>query len=260
MEDAANPMGALDERLYIASLEKGLKILEAMAASSAMLSLGEIAEATGYGKSAVQRFVYTLVQLGYLRKDESGRRYRLTAKLYLMGSRSTATAALVHDAERQLISLNDRSGETTALSIAEGMNIVVLAAIPGHHINALNVQAGMRFPLLSSSSGLAMAANWEADELARVLPKSPKEANALRKRLEGVRKDGFCVTENSIVTGHVSISAAVLDASGSAVAAVNISTLAVRYSVKRAQTELAPLTVAAARAVSAELARAGGES
>ena len=95
MEDAAKLSGGLDERLYIASLEKGLKILETMSGPSSMLSLGEIAEATGYGKSAVQRFVYTLVQLGYLRKDASGRRYRLTAKLYLMGSRETAAAALV---------------------------------------------------------------------------------------------------------------------------------------------------------------------
>lgn len=257
VEEAQRHPGALDERLYVASLEKGLKILEAMAGPSAALSLGEIAEATGYGKSAVQRFVYTLVRLGYLRKEVSGRRYRLTSKLYLVGSRSTSAAALVRDAEHQLISLNAESGETTALSIAEGMDIVVLAAIPGRHIHALNVQAGMRFPLLSSSSGLAMAATWGEDELARVLPRSPKDAKALRERLGAVRSAGFCVTENSIVTGHVSISAPVVDASGCAVAAVNISTLAARFPVKKAVAELAPLTIAAAKAVSGEIDRPG---
>src|SRR5262245_40911970 len=75
--EAARPADAL----FIASLEKALRVLYAFRDRPRSLSLTDIAAATGLGMSAAQRFVHTWQTLGYLRKDPRSRRYALAPKL-----------------------------------------------------------------------------------------------------------------------------------------------------------------------------------
>ena len=244
---------APDDRLFIAALEKGLRVLEVLRAGPSR-SLGELASLTGYGKSAVQRLIYTLVHLGYVRKDASGRRYHLTSKLLLMGSGQVSTARLVRDAYRHLVSLNERTSETSLLSIVEGAEIVVLLSVPGRFVDSPNVRAGMRFSIESASSGLAVVATWDDAEIDNLRLEPGVDRAQFKRAAQRARKQGFCVTESAIVSGHVSVSAPVLDQQGRAIAALNLSTLATRTSKKLAATTLGPMLRQAADALSAELA------
>ena len=61
------------ESLMVNSVDKALKVLRAFDGSRRRLGLSQIAEAAGMGLSATQRFTYTLLQLGYLRRDEASR-------------------------------------------------------------------------------------------------------------------------------------------------------------------------------------------
>ena len=69
-------------------------------------------------------------------------------------------------------------------------------------------------------------------------------------RLEQVRRDGFALTEKNLGEGSISISAPVLDYSGQVIAAINLSTLSSRFSLKTAFSELVPKVMAAAKAAS----------
>ena len=75
--------GELDQAgtLFVSSLEKGFRVLEAFREAPGDLGLTEIALRTGLDKSAAQRFTNTLYQLGYLEKDPRSRRYRPAARL-----------------------------------------------------------------------------------------------------------------------------------------------------------------------------------
>src|SRR5690606_16417869 len=59
----------LRDPLYIASLGKAMRVLEAFRQARSPLGLTELARLTGLGKSAVQRFTYSWERLGYLVKD-----------------------------------------------------------------------------------------------------------------------------------------------------------------------------------------------
>ena len=67
--------------LFVSSLEKGFRVLEAFREAPGDLGLTEIALRTGLDKSAAQRFTNTLHQLGYLEKDARSRRYRPASRL-----------------------------------------------------------------------------------------------------------------------------------------------------------------------------------
>ena len=64
------------DTLFVASLEKGLRVLNAFRTHRQSLGITDIAQATNLDKSAAQRFTNTLHRLGYLEKDEQTRRYR----------------------------------------------------------------------------------------------------------------------------------------------------------------------------------------
>ena len=49
----------LDERLYVASVAKAMRVMETFDQSSQLLSIADITEIRGLGRSATQRFVYT---------------------------------------------------------------------------------------------------------------------------------------------------------------------------------------------------------
>jgi IclR family pca regulon transcriptional regulator len=58
-----------------------MRVLRAFDRQRPWLGLADIVELTGLGRSAAQRFVYTLHQLGYLRRDPNTRRYGLASRV-----------------------------------------------------------------------------------------------------------------------------------------------------------------------------------
>src|SRR3954453_18856278 len=75
------------ESLMVNSVEKALRVLGAFDGTRRRLNLSQIAEATGLDLSAAQRFAYTLLRLGYLRKDQASRHYALSPRTLEFGRR-----------------------------------------------------------------------------------------------------------------------------------------------------------------------------
>ena len=68
---------ATDDTLFVGSVAKGLRVLNAFSGGQQLMSLREIAEACGTDKSTAQRFTHTLAKLGYLEKCERTKRFAL---------------------------------------------------------------------------------------------------------------------------------------------------------------------------------------
>jgi DNA-binding IclR family transcriptional regulator len=78
MDDDTNP-------LFNQSLEKGLAVLCAFSAQHRSMTLADVAAAAGINKSSAQRMVFTLEQLGYVRKHPQTRRYQLAPRVMRVG-------------------------------------------------------------------------------------------------------------------------------------------------------------------------------
>src|SRR5687768_15574213 len=64
------------------SLERGLQVLETIAATSSLISLGEASRRTGLHRSTTHHLLQSLVGVGYVRQDKKSRGYELTSKLF----------------------------------------------------------------------------------------------------------------------------------------------------------------------------------
>jgi DNA-binding IclR family transcriptional regulator len=66
-------------------VDKGLRILDLFRPEATSLSLKQIVEATGINRTSAFRFIDTLVQLGYLRKDPKTKLLNLGPKALSLG-------------------------------------------------------------------------------------------------------------------------------------------------------------------------------
>ena len=249
----------VDERLFVASVAKALLVLETFNGRARHLTLSDITTATGMGRSAAQRFVYTLEALGYLQKNPVTRQYRLATKVLTFAQSLLSTNAALESAAPFLSRLGESTHETVSWVELDGDDIVIIGNVPCTHVASVNLPVGTRFPAISSSSGQviladtslqAAAAMWErADADIRERMKFKDEAGLL-DFLRKVSGQGFAVTEKNFDQGSLSISAPVYDFTRKPIAAINLSTLSSRFSRDAARKKLAPLVMEAAAAVS----------
>jgi IclR family pca regulon transcriptional regulator len=244
--------------LFIGSMAKGMRVLELFNEHVTPLSIGDIADHTQMGRSAAQRYVYTLHQLGYLNKDAESKRYFPALKLL-----SLVRGMHRHHSQRELAypllqSLAAQTLETVSWVELDGDDVVVLQNIPGAHITAINLPVGSRFPALTSSSGQVLLSHAPQAQLAAMLDAL---APAVRSRF-GTRsnaevlaifreaaENGYSFTEKNFSEDGVSVSVPVTDA-GRIVAAINVSTVHTRFDLAKAHKVILPKLEQAAREAS----------
>ncbi|MEZ5152479.1 MAG: IclR family transcriptional regulator [Rhodococcus zopfii] len=246
---------------FVQSLARGLSVVKAFDAAHPQRTLSDVAKATGLTRATARRFLLTLAELGYVRTD--GSRFWLTPRVLELGYSYLSSLTLPDVARPHLEALAAAVRESTSVSVLDGDDIVYVARVPVTRIMTVSITLGTRFPAHATSMGRVLLAGLTPAELdaylarAELTPLTGRTvvtADDLRAQLDRVRRDGYCVVDQELEEGLRSLAAPIRDASGAVVAAVNISTHAARYTREVVDEELVPAVVAAAAAISADLA------
>lgn len=246
-----------DARLFVSSIEKGLAVLELFETERQDLSLTEIGSRAGIGRSAAQRFVYTLHHLGYLSRDPLTKRYALGPKVLGLYRGYREGRSVLWRARAALLDLNGATRECVSWTELLETEIVIVENWPSHHVAAVTLTPGMRFEAVSAASGQALLAHAPPEAVKRAFAAASELARkrvgaqdlaAFERLLGRVRAQGYAMTTKAFDQDSLSISAAVRDAHGRPLGAVNLSTLTSRFDRKQAEETLVPAVVGAARA------------
>lgn len=265
----AKPPGASrgSESLMVNSVEKALRVLNAFDGTRRRLNLSQIAGAAGLDLSAAQRFAYTLLRLGYLRKDEATRHYALGPKTLEFGRRYLQSSELVERVMPYLLHLHQSCGETANLTLLDGDDIVFVARFLSRNVFNVDVVVGTRLPAFCTAPGLAMLARLDPAEAEAILHRSDRRAftphtvtdiQQIVARLAGIRRDGFALAHQEVFHGDISVAAAIVDAAGRPEGAINLASSTMRWTPAEARKTYAPRVVAAAAAASSKRGVAGG--
>lgn len=247
--DGASIAAQSDPRLFVESLEKGFRILSLFDSSRPALTVSEIGRASGLGRSAAQRFVYTLERLGYLRKRPRSHEYALTTRVLDFASGYLGTDPVVSKSAELLSGLSERSGEVVALVELDDTDIVIVSRLAGRHPFSLSVVPGMRFPAYCTSAGRAILAHMPAEEAAGVLARSDRKAftnrtltdpEVLMKELALVRRQGHAIVEGETVSDAMSVAVPIFDSTNRPVASVYVYCPMSRWSRKTVKQTLLP--------------------
>jgi len=245
--------------LFVNSVAKALAVLNAFGSEHRSMGLPEIAEVTGIGKSAAQRFAFTLETLGYLRKDPATRRYRLSLRALELGVRFVQTDDLVDYATPFLSALNRSSMETVNLWRPDGVEMVCVARFAGYKEATTHMPLGMRLPMYCTAVGRAFLSGLsedrrqrmiEASDLRQFTPSTVTHPASLLSLIGAAGRDGYATAIDEYYRGDIAIGAPVVDSQGAPIAAINVSVAITRRKPDEAIAELAPFVIQTARQVS----------
>lgn len=211
------------DRYKAPALDKGLDILELLAATAIGMSQGEIARQLDRTSSEIFRMLFVLRQRGYVAQG-SDDRYFLTTKLFEIVHRHPPIRRLTAVAGPAMQDLANRINQSIHMSILQSGRLLVVAQVdcPDHFL--ATVRLGANIPIYDSSSGRAVAAFLDESELAHLLAVTGDEPAQARMSfladLPAVRRQGFYAGASRNIAGVMDLSAPVFDMTGKVVAAI----------------------------------------
>ena len=258
---AASPRRKKSERssLFVGSVEKAFQVLEAFRDTQRLMSMAEIARAAGLDRSATQRLVHTMEQLGYVRRLPDSPLYGLASRVLRLSYNYLRSREIIDRASPYLLEMTHALGETSNLQELDGHEIVFLARFPGKHLVNVDFAVGYRLPAVFTASGRAMLSKLDAAtrrEIVRATPPSPvtpyteTEPKLLMSRIDEAAAKGYAIVMNQTLVGDISVAAAITDHAGHPVAAINVAVPTTRWTVEKAEEQLVPHVQLAATSIS----------
>ena len=245
--------------VLVSSVVRVVSILDRLSLERSV-SLETLSRDTHLAKPTVLRFLQTLQELGYVRRDER-ERWAITFKLFSMGSRALEHLDLYVAARPVAEELAGELGETVHMGILEGDAAVYVLKIESKYTIRMFSRVGRRIPLYCTAIGKTLLAFSAPEERAAILkdlklvaftPKTLSSRHGLEAELEKIRARGYTIDDEEHEEGIHCIAAPVLDYSGAIVAALSASWPAFRFDADRAD-ELAAHVKASAARISAIL-------
>ena len=112
----------------IQAVDRAFQILETIGRVNSM-SLAELNKEIKVNKASLSRLVYTLVQNGYLAKNEKNGDYSLTLKTYEVGLNAVQNLDKLSLIKSTLVDLNNRSGRIAQFSVEDNNQLLCLQSI-----------------------------------------------------------------------------------------------------------------------------------
>ncbi len=184
-----------DTRYRAPALDKGLDILELLAATEDGLTQAEISKALGRSPNEIYRMLDTLVRRDYVRRSSSDR-YELTLKLFELAHRRPPLNRLVSQAIPVMRRFALQSLQACHLVVQDRNVLVVVAQVDGPGYWNVSIRVGSRVGLVKTGSGHVFLA-FATPEERQLMLKEQEPGGAerlppgLENRLEEVRRQGY---------------------------------------------------------------------
>lgn len=227
---AAN--GPERERYVAPALRRGLAILRLFAAHRRYITLPEIVRELAISRATAFRLACTLEADGYLQRVPHSNAFQLGLNVLSLGFEYLGSLDLIEVARPVVEDLRDRADASAHMGVRDGTEVVYLLKAPSRHRLRSDVRLGSRMPAHATSVGRATLFDTTPEELRRLYrgvklerfsAQTPATVEALAKRLEKERRNGYVSYRSAYAPGIASVAAPVRDASGRIVAAINVS-------------------------------------
>jgi len=150
------------------TLQKGLRILEALGSSAHGHTAQELANIVGLHKTNVYHYLTVLQAARYVLRDEKGRFY-LGYKVLELGGKLLQRMPLRETAHAHLLRLSHRTSKTIHLSVLEGPEVLYIDKIEGPNTLPIRSRVGTRAPAHCTASGKVLLAHLQSEEQRRIL-------------------------------------------------------------------------------------------
>ena len=242
---------------YVQSFARGLEVIRSFSAQAPRQTLTQVAARSGLTRAGARRILLTLLTLGYVESD--GKLFHLTPRILDLGFAYLSSMPIWNLAEPVMEELVAQLKESCSAAVLDGSDIVYVLRVPTHKIMRNTLGVGSRLPAYCTSLGRVLLADLPEEERLQRLQASDLRpltrhtvtgVDALLGKIRQVRKQGWCLVNQELEEGLISLAAPITDRAGRTIAAINISGQANRTNAQLAQDSLLPALLQSARRIS----------
>lgn len=245
---------------YIASMGKGMAILDCFSPERQRLNSNIAAQKTGMTRAAARRHLLTLEYLGYLEFD--GHYYSLSPKILKFSGAYLSGAQLPKICQPLLNLLCMQTTFTYSVMVLDGYEAITVARsaaqLPKDRISPYGLHLGNRLPAHVTSAGKVLLAylaesqlqQWMTlYQLTRFTPYSCTNSDELNAQLQHIRQQGWCYCAEEHELGVHALAVPIYNQHNQVIAALNIVTSPNQVDQNTLQQEILPLLQQTAQAL-----------
>jgi DNA-binding IclR family transcriptional regulator len=216
----------------VQSVDRTLTILEVLSDYNDGLSITEISSLVNLHKSTVHRLLSTLIYKGYVEQEIETSRYKISFKLFELGSKKVHKLDLLEISRPYTKMLMKSVNEVVHLVIREETDIVYIDKVEANNTISMASRIGKRNPMFCTATGKAILAFLPEDEVLRVwnnsnIVKLTKNTNTdfiiFKKELQKIRNYGYAIDDEENEIGVRCVGAPIFNMCGDVVAAISVS-------------------------------------
>ncbi|MCW2285817.1 IclR family pca regulon transcriptional regulator [Rhodoblastus acidophilus] len=222
----------------VQSLAKGFRVLEIFSDDRDDLTLSEVASEADLDAGTTYRLLTTLVNLGYVHRDEKTKRFSLTLKVLDLGFHAIGRRDIRSIARPALRRLVHDTGEAASFAVLEGADVLYIERVRSGLVRfGVDIRVGTTIPAHISVIGQCILAFLSPASLDAYMAVSRDRTHNFRDKrsaedvlptLASIREKGYVVGESTLTEGLRILAVPVLGQDGDAIGAVSITTPTVR--------------------------------
>jgi IclR family pca regulon transcriptional regulator len=242
-----DPSQPMQDKNFVASLQKGLDILTCFGRRHARLTVSEVARLTGNSPASARRSLLTLQQLGYL--DGDGKYFWMLPRALLVAHAYLASRPTPSLAQPLLDALSERTRESASLGTLMDDDVIIIARSTARRSLSTGLGIGSRLPAYCSAMGRVLLASMDRTEAAHrvrgmvrpsLTPDTLTEVSQILERVERCREDGYATSDGELEVGVRSMAVPVSDRSGVFLGAMSIAVRAERMTMAEVRETFLP--------------------
>lgn len=212
-------------------LTKGLRLLRQVA-NQGECGVRELARQTGLSSTVVHRLVTSLLDEGFLERNDQNGRYRVGAQAFEVGRAFLKSARIETCAPPVMQDIVDRGEFNAFLGVMRGSMVVYLSAMQDNGPITIRMVPGSEAPLHTTAMGKVLLAELPDEEIlqkiefyrrSRADAAPSVDTAALLREINEVRTTGFACSEGEAFHGIVAVGVPIRDFSRRVVAALSLA-------------------------------------
>ncbi|WP_317855821.1 IclR family transcriptional regulator [Chakrabartyella piscis] len=243
------------------SVSKTLAILSTFNETAPMQRTSDIAMKLNMNISTVSRHLNTLLDMGFLERDEATGFYFLGMEVVSLVGAALQNNDVFRHSYPELQQLSNKFDVHSHMAVPRGKEVVHLISVCCESTMELLIPMGHCHPMFCSAMGRAMLAYMPINKRQEVLlcemkkytPTTKVDMKEIEQELVKTRQKGYCIVIDELSESKGSLAAPVFDRNRKPIAAVSVSASAYSLSQPQRQRELAKAVLSVASKVSGKL-------
>jgi DNA-binding IclR family transcriptional regulator len=230
----------MGKKYIVHSLERGLHLLEWLAARPQEWALSEIARELGFSRGNTHKLLAALKANNYVIQNPDNSKYKISLKIFKVGNHSIRGFDICLESRPIIKSVANALDNTVSLAVRTGDDVVCLEHADGPTlVQTILLRRGEHLPLYVGAAGNTLLAFLPEEERKEILDRANPRAlttytvidvEKIEAILAEVRERQYSLDHSTVVMGLSALAVPVYGASGQVVATLVVAGFNIDFS------------------------------